>query len=308
MESIDVKKLSNDEVLELFKIITSNQQNKENIDKAQYLLEKYKNVPESIDGCIFQLLNNTNWKILQFSTIILYKSIDHNWQNLSEEKKNNIKNIILQLYSKQKNYIVLKSIGYTIFKICKKTLSDNKWDNLLDVVFSPPEKYGQGEENLFEINLYIIRNLVSTLPILLQDKTRIGQIKNILSTAFLKGNNKMKENATECLGQLIRNIDSEYLDSFKDLSDFLFKNLKICQEKVILKIYEAICESKIEKLSFFKDLQFATILSLDLLKDERYKDNLKIIIAEFLYMVGQYKKKYLHKIIAFYIKNLLILV
>ena len=291
MEAIDVKKLSNDEILELFKIMTSNQQNKENMNKAQYLLEKYKNVPESIDGCIYQISNNSDWKILQFSTIILYKSIDHNWSSLSEEKKNEVKNIVLQLYSKQKNYIVLKSIGYVIFKICKKTLSDNKWDNLLDLIFSSPEKYGQGEENLFEINLYIIGNLVGSLPILLQDKNKISQIKNILSTAFLKGNNKMKENATECLGYLIRNIDMEYLDSFKDLSDFLFKDLKNCDEKVILKVYETLCDSQIEILNFFKDLQFPTQLSIELLSNESFKGNLKAIIAEFLYMIAQHKKK-----------------
>ena len=46
MESIDVKKLSNDKVLELFKIMTSNQLNPENMKKVQFFLEKYKNMAE----------------------------------------------------------------------------------------------------------------------------------------------------------------------------------------------------------------------------------------------------------------------
>ena len=291
MEAIDVKKLSNDEVLELFQIMTSNQPNKENLQKAQFLIEKYKNEPESLDGCLFILSNNKDWKILQFSAIILYKSIDHNWSKISDAKKEEIKKLVLQLYSKEKNYIVLKNIGYAIFKICKKTLSENKWDNLLELIFSSPDKYGQGEAHLFEINLYIIANLVGSLPILLQDKNKLNQIKNILSTAFIKGNNKMKENATECLGHLIRNMDMEYLSFFKDLSDYLFKDLKNCDEKVILKVYETLCESNIEILNFFKDLQFPIKLTIELLNNENYKGNLKAIMAEFLYMIAQHKKK-----------------
>ena len=57
-------------------------------------------------------------------------------------------------------------------------------DNLLELVFSPSEKYGQGQGNLFEINLYIIGNLLGSLPILLKDKNKMDQIKNILKTAF----------------------------------------------------------------------------------------------------------------------------
>ena len=291
MEAIDVKKLSNDEVLELFKIMTSNQPNPENMKKAQFLLEKYKNVAESIDGCLYQLSNNSDWKILQFATIILYKSIDHNWNELSEPKKEEIKKIVLNLYSKEKNYLVLKNIGYVIFKICKKTIGENKIDNLLELIFSPPEKYGQGQENLFEINLYIIGNLVGSVPILFQDKNKMSQIKNILKTAFEKGNNKMKENATECLGHLIRSIDSEYLEYFKDLSEFLFKDLKNCDEKVILKVYETLCDSNIEILNFFKDLVFPTKLTIELLNNQGYKENLKAIMAEFLYMIAEHKKK-----------------
>ena len=77
MEPIDVQKLSNDNVLELFQILTSRAPEQEKINKAQDLIDKYKNIPESLDGCLFQLYNNTDADIRQFSALILYKSITY---------------------------------------------------------------------------------------------------------------------------------------------------------------------------------------------------------------------------------------
>ena len=119
----------------------------------------------------------------------------------------------------------------------------------------------------------------------------MNQIKNILSTAFLKGNNKMKENSTECLGYLIKNLDMDSLGNFKDLADFLFKDLKNYDQKIILKVYETLNDCNIEILNFFKDLQFPIKLTIELLNNENYKGNLKAIMAEFLYMIAQQKKK-----------------
>ena len=290
MEPIDVKKLSNDNILELFQIMISRAPEQEKINKAQEVIDKYKNIPESLDGCLYQLYNNTDADIRQFSTLILYKSIDHNWNKISDSKKEEIKQSIIKLYSQEKEYKVLKGIGYAMFKICKRTLNEDKWDNLLELIFSSPEKYNQGEEKLFEINLHIIADLVGSVPKLLQDKKKMNQIKNILSTAFLKGNNKMKENSTECLGYLIKNLDMDSLGNFKDLADFLFKDLKNYDQKIILKVYETLNDCNIEILNFFKDLEYPTNLTIDFLKED-YNGNLKSIMTEFLYMIAKYKKK-----------------
>ena len=93
----------------------------------------------------------------------------------------------------------------------------------------------------------------------------MNQIKNILSTTFLKGNNKMKEKATECLGYLIKNIDIENLGTFKDLADFMFKDLASCDEKVIMKVYETLCDCQIDILNFFNDLVHPTELTIKFL-------------------------------------------
>ena len=112
----------------------------------------------------------------------------------------------------------------------------------------------------------------------------------------------MKENKTECLGHLIRSIDTEYLEYFKNLLEFLFKDLKNCDEKVILKVYETLCDNNIGILNFFKDLVFRTKLTIELLNNESYKENLKAIIAEFLYILLSTKKRFLLKKIDNYSK------
>ena len=173
MESIDIKKLSNDNILELFQVLTSaNLPDQNKLNKASEIIEKYKTIPESLDGCLYQLSTNTDEKLRQFTALILYKSVDYNWEKISEEKKEEIKKKVLELYSKEKVYIVLKGIGYVIFKICKKTLNANKWDNLLDMIFSSPDKYSQGQEHLFEINLHIIADLVGSVNNLLKDNIK----------------------------------------------------------------------------------------------------------------------------------------
>ena len=291
MESVDIKQLSNDNILELFQVLTSTSPEQEKIKKAESIIEKYINIPESLDGCLYQLKTNTDTNIRHFSTLILYKSVDHNWNKTGEAKKEEIKKEVFELYSKEKNYQILKGIGYVIFKISKRTLLENKWDNLLEMVFSSPEKYSQGQEHLFEINLHIIADLVGSVTTLLQDKNKINQIKNILQTAFCKGNNKMKENATECLGYLIKNLDTDNFGIFKDLADFLFKDLKSCDEKVILKVYETLCDCNLEILNFFNDLKYPTELTIALLNNDDVKENLKAIMTEFLHMVAKHKKK-----------------
>ena len=96
--------------------------------------------------------------------------------------------------------------------------------------------------------------MVGSVNNLLQDNNKMNQIKNILVTAFSKGNQKMKENATECLGYLVRNLDIDNFSIFKDLADYLFKDLDKCNEKIIMKVYETLCDCRNEILNFFSDL------------------------------------------------------
>ena len=146
MDSIDIKNLSNENILELFQVLTSPNPEQERISLAQNILKKYIEIPQSLDSFLYQLTTNNNPDIRQFSSIMLYKSIDFNWEEISNQKQEEIKQKILELYSKEKTYKVLKGIGFAIFKICKKTLIANKWDYLLDMIFSSPEKYNNEQE------------------------------------------------------------------------------------------------------------------------------------------------------------------
>ena len=307
MESIDIKNLSNENILELFQILTSLNPDQQKISLAQNVLKKFIEIPQSLDIFLHILSTNSSPEIRQASAIMLYKSIDNNWEDIPEEKQEEIKKKILELYSKENVYKVLKLIGFGLFRICKKTLLANKWDYVLDTIFASPEKYSKGQEKLFEINLHIIADLIGSVSTLLKDNEKINQIKKILTTAFSQGNNNMKENATECLGYLIQNIDMDKLHIFKDLADFLFKDLKNCDEKVILKVYETLCDCRLEILNFFNDIETPTKITIELLKDINIKNNVKLIMTEFIFMIANFKKKIFTKNDCAYLKQLLLL-
>jgi len=307
MDSIDINNLSNENILELLQILSTPNPSPDQLSLSQNILQKFIKIPQSINTFLYHLSSNPNPNIRQLSALMLYKSIEQNFDDLPEEKKDEIKKKVLELYSKEKVNLVLKSIGITIYKICKKNLLEDKWDYVLDTVFTSPEKYIQGQEKLFEINLHIIADLVGSVNTLLKDKEKISQIKKILSTAFSQGNNQMKEYATECLGYLIQNLDSDYLEIFKDLADFLFKDLKSCDEKVISKVYETLCDCRLDILNFFNDIEEPTKITIELLSKPDLKKNIKSMMAEFINMIAQYKKKIFIKNDCKYLKQLLIL-
>ena len=307
MDSIDINNLSNENILELLQILSTPNPSPDQLSLSQNILQKFIKIPQSINTFLYHLSSNPNPNIRQLSALMLYKSIEQNFDDLPEEKKDEIKKKVLELYLKEKVNLVLKSIGIAIYKICKKNLLEDKWDYVLDTVFTSPEKYIQGQEKLFEINLHIIADLVGSVNTLLKDKEKISQIKKILSTAFSQGNNQMKEYATECLGYLIQNLDSDYLDIFKDLADFLFKDLKSCDEKVISKVYETLCDCRLDILNFFNDIEEPTKITIELLSKPDLKKNIKSMMAEFINMIAQYKKKIFTKNDCKYLKQLLIL-
>ena len=307
MDSIDINNLSNENILELLQILSTPNPSPDQLSLSQNILQKFIKIPQSINTFLYHLSSNPNPNIRQLSALMLYKSFEQNFDDLPEEKKDEIKKKVLELYSKEKVNLVLKSIGIAIYKICKKNLLEDKWDYVLDTVFTSPEKYIQGQEKLFEINLHIIADLVGSVNTLLKDKEKISQIKKILSTAFSQGNNQMKEYATECLGYLIQNLDSDYLDIFKDLADFLFKDLKSCDEKVISKVYETLCDCRLDILNFFNDIEEPTKITIELLSKPDLKNNIKSMMAEFINMIAQYKKKIFTKNDCKYLKQLLIL-
>jgi hypothetical protein len=97
------------------------------------------------------------------------------------------------------------------------------------------------------------------------------------------------------------------LHIFKDLADFLFKDLKNCDEKVILKVYETLCDCRLEILNFFNDIETPTKITIELLKDINIKNNVKLIMTEFIFMIANFRKKIFTKNDCAYLKQLLLL-
>jgi len=113
----------------------------------------------------------------------------------------------------------------------------------------------------------------------------------------------MKENSTKCLGNLVRNLEKEQLPVFKDLIPFIFKEIYSFSEETILHIFETFCDFHINSLDFFSDYFDEMIpISLNLPKNQETYGNTKLVISEFLLMIGECKKKFFTKNECHYLK------
>ncbi len=284
--------LSNDNINELLEVFTSPQPDNDKIKKSTEIIKKYSETLESVEGYLSQIKTNQKPSCRQLASILLYKSIDKHWSKINNEKKNQIKNLIMELYSQEKVYLVLKGIAYVIYKISKQTLLNNEWDDLLNMIFSSPDKYNNEQAYLFELNLHVISDLCNSNMDYLKEKGKLNDIKNILNAAFSMGSDKMKENATQCLGSLIGNLDPNDLNNFKDLSSFVFKEIKKFSEKTILKVYETLVDFSGNSYEYFqKDFDNILPLTIELLNDESYNGNTKSVLGEFLVTIAQFNKK-----------------
>ena len=155
MENIDPSNLTNDNINLLLTTITSPQPSNVQIKQSTELLKKYSENIQSVEGLLFQIKTNQDFKCRQLSSVILYKCIDKHWLQIDSEKQQLIKKLLIELYSSEKVYLVLKGISNIIYKICKRTLINKEWDDLLNLIFSSPDKYSNEQADLFELNLYI---------------------------------------------------------------------------------------------------------------------------------------------------------
>ena len=306
MENIDPSNLTNDNIDLLLTTMTSPQPSNVQIKQSTELLKKYSENIQSVEGLLFQIKTNQDFKCRQLSSVILYKCIDKHWLQIDSEKQQLIKKLLIELYSSEKVYLVLKGISNIIYKICKRTLINKEWDDLLNLIFSSPDKYSNEQADLFELNLYIIAELASSSMEYI--KAKLPDIKNILTASFSMGNTKMKENASQCMASLISSLEQEELVEFKPFIGVIFKEIEKFSEKNIFKIYETICDFQITALNFFENSFDEVIpLTLRLLANEEYNSNTKLVLSEFLYMAVQYKKKLYTKNDNEYLKQFLAL-
>lgn len=273
----------------LMKIISRNP-NKEDIQHTNETIKKYSKNILSVEGFLMQIKNNPNDKIRQLSAILLNRKLEKHWLKMDKTTQETFKAMILEFISREKNFLVLKAIANLVYRIAKLNLISNEWSDLLNYIFTDPQKYSADQANLFELNLYVISELIESCSFYLKDK--LEQIKTILELALQHGNQRMKEHSTKCLGNLVRGLEKEQLVYFKDLIPVIFKEIKNFSEETVLHIYETFCDFHINSLDFFNDYFEDIIpLTLEFLQSMEFNGNTKLVLSEFLLMIGECKKK-----------------
>ena len=270
-------------------IVSSNPNNTE-IKSSQEVLKKYSKNILSVEGYLLHVKKNNNPKARQLAAILLNKKLEKHWQNMEPNIQNTFKNMIIELYMSEKNFLVLKAIANLLYRIAKLNLINGEWNELLNFIFSDPQSYSSEQAYIFELNLYIISELIENCSFYL--KKNLSEIKNIIVIALNHGSNKMKENATKCLGNLVRSIEKEELPLFKDVIPAIFKEIKNFTHDTILHIYETLCDFHLNSLVFFEDYFDQMIpLTIEFLQNDEFDGNIKLVLSEFLLMMAECKKK-----------------
>jgi len=284
--------LSQDQLISILNILISINPNNKEIKQANEILNKYSKNILSIETYLYLIKYNENFKIRQLCAILLLKRLEKHWPNLSVEIKSSFQNLILEIYLYEKNYLVLKAIGEIIYRIMKLLLANNDNTTLfVDLIIRDPLSYQVEEINIFEVNLYIISELIENNFIYVKEK--INEIKIIISNSLKLGSNKMKENASKCLGNLLKTCkkNKSNFDLFNDLIPFFIDELRNFSEETIKHIFENLCE--LNKDSFVNlENYFDILLSLtiEFLTNEDISNDSKLIISEFLIMFAENNK------------------
>lgn len=302
----DPTQFTNEHIDIMLSTLTSIHPDNNQIKQSTEALKKFSEHIQSVEMLLYQMKNNQNGNNRQLAGVVLYKCIDKHWQKIPQDKQLLIKTLLIELYSKETTKLALKAIAHVIMKICKQTLLNKEWDTLLDIVFANPSQYNTEQQLLFELNLYIISELISSSMEYLKHK--LNDINNILTVAFSMGNTTMKENATVCLGNLISSLEKNELLHFKQFNNVLFKEIGNFNEKTIHRIYETLCDFQINSLYFFEDnFDIIIPITIQLVNNADISANTKIVLCEFMIMIAKYKKKTYTKNANAFLKELITL-
>ena len=292
--------LSTDQLGELLNLITSASPSTEEMNKAYNLIKQFSKSNTCIPVFIFHLSTNIKQGCRQLSAVLLSKKITKHWESLDDNTKENYISQLITCLSNEKSYLVLKAISLSICKLLIQNLKRNigdeknlsKIDNeLLNFILKRPELYTSDQSQIFEINIFMLSELLDEcdseqlLPLL-------PKIKVILNAALISGSDKMKENATMCIGNLVRNYDLIQISELKQFIPKIFEAINKFSEETIAHIYETICDFSMKSLGFFED-SFEGIVQATyiLLQNEMYQTSTKMIFAELIQMVAECKKK-----------------
>lgn len=300
-ESNDIINLNYEELQFILAKIVSSNPNKEEMTHCNIMIKKYSKNILSVEGYLLQIKTNENFKIRQLSAILLNRKLEKHWQKMEDSIQVQLKKLIIEIFFQEKHYLVLKAISNLIYRIAKLNLINQEWNDLLDFIFTDPAKYSTEQAYLFELNLYIISELIESCSHYIKHK--LLEIKNILMLALTMGSQRMKENSTKCLGNLVRSLDKGELEIFKELIPCIFKEIKNFTGDTILHIYETFCDFHLNSLVFF-ELYFDQIIpmTLEFLQSIELNGNTKLVLSEFLLMISECKRKIFTKNDCYFLK------
>ena len=172
----------------LLKVVSSNPK-KEELQNCYTVLNDFKKNINCVEEFLKQIKMNNNDKVRQLAAILLNRKIEKHWANFNDQIKLEIKKLLLELIRNEKNYLVAKAVAHLIFRVAKLSLVSGEWNDLLDYIFSDPSSYTKEHSHMFELNLYIIAELIDICSFYLKHKLEI--IKNILQLALNFGTPKV---------------------------------------------------------------------------------------------------------------------
>ena len=179
---VKIVNLSYDELESILLKVVSSNPKKEEIQNCYTILKDYKKNINCVEQFLKHIKINNNDKVRQLAAIILNRKIEKHWANFNNQIKLEIKNLLLELIRNEKNYLVAKAIAHLIFRVAKLSLISGEWNDLLEFIFSDPSKYSKEDAHMFELNLYVICELIDVCSFYLKHK--LALIKNILQLAL----------------------------------------------------------------------------------------------------------------------------
>jgi len=173
----------------ILNIILNPNPNTAKIKKTTELVKAYRKKPSSVESFLFIIKNNSSAKLRQLSAILLNKKIESHWDKLDQNFKENTQKLLLELLTQEKEFLVAKAIANLIFRLAKLSLLANEWNSLHNYIFMDPSNFNSSQSHLFELNLYIISELIETCPN--QLKPKFLEINNIITLSLTQGSSKV---------------------------------------------------------------------------------------------------------------------
>jgi hypothetical protein len=313
MENLNYIDINENLFLEEMKKIVSNNPNTNQIRCAQEKLKQYSKNIISLE-IYLNLLNsnddenknekNLNTKIKQLTAILFNRKLERHWVKLNNNTKKNLENKILEVFKKESNFLVMRSIGEIIYKIIKLNFIGNEENKILfQEILRDPFTYNAMEINIFEINLLILSELIENNFNYLNKF--MPNVYNILNEAIKNGSNKMKENASKCFGNILKNFKSNNnnnkdnnnnINIIKELIPFFLLQMKNFNEDVIKNIYENLCDLNEDSFKLLDPFAEDFInLTFYFLINSEFSNNSKLIISEFLIIFSEFNRNLFKK-------------